>query len=88
MDTQMVGACVQTFSSLSNIVHVATANKAMYALAEACVIIINFMKPIPILWGEKAISNMYCVHYEPSLPFASMYSAASLYTKFRISFYR
>ena len=40
MDTQMVGACVQPSSSLSNIVHVATANKAMYALSEACIIII------------------------------------------------
>ena len=36
----MLGAHVQSSSSLSNNVHVATANKAMYALSEAGVIII------------------------------------------------
>ena len=48
--TQMLGACVQPSSSLSNIVHVATANKAKYAVSEACVSeIINFiMKIIPM----------------------------------------
>ena len=58
----MLSACIRPYSSHSNIVHVATANKAMYALAEACVIIINFIKPIPILWEENTISNVRCVH--------------------------
>ena len=67
MDTQMLGASVQPSSSLSNIVHVATANKAMYALAEVCVIIIY--EDIPKLLIFYRGENLTCIvcMYEPLL---------------------
>ena len=54
----MLGACVQPSSSLSYILHVATA---MYAEASVSEIVDFNMKPIPILWGEKTITNVLCV---------------------------
>ena len=64
--TQVLGACVQPSSSLSNIVHVTTANKAMYALSEACVIIIHLQSLYPHTLGGGGgggtISNVCCVY--------------------------
>ena len=75
----MLGACAQPSSSLSNIVHVATANKAMYALSEGCTCILEFRSLSPYSGGRKqSLTCVVCIR-EPLSPFASMYSGASLY---------
>ena len=63
----MLGACAQPSSSLSNIVHVATANKAMYALSEGCTCILEFRSLSPYSGRKQSLTCVVCIH-EPLLP--------------------